>query len=182
MTARKTATRPSADGAPAPRTGLAGHRPVDDPTRAVEDSLAPGPWDHRGLRVLSPEECLDRLRSAPLGRLAFVDDGVPVVLPVNHGLDDTVIVFRTTWGSKLLSVEESGLVAFEVDGIDEDRQTGWSVVAKGVATIVDDDVDAARLDQLGLHAWAGSGGDFDEDAVWVKILARDFSGREIARI
>jgi nitroimidazol reductase NimA-like FMN-containing flavoprotein (pyridoxamine 5'-phosphate oxidase superfamily) len=168
----------SAGEAPA-STGLAGRREVDDPAQAVEDALTPGPWDHRGLRVLSSAECLDRVRAAAIGRLAFVDDGVPVVLPVNHGLDDTVIVFRTTWGSKLISVEETGLVAFEVDGIDEDRQTGWSVVAKGVASIVDDDADAARLDRLGLHSWAGA--DLGEDWVWVRILARDFSGREIAR-
>lgn len=161
----------------APNEGLIGQGSVGSPAPAVEDPLTRGPWDHRGLRVLGLEECLERLRDAPMGRLAFIHDGGPVMLPVNHGVDGTGIVFRTTWGSKLLSVEQGGPVAFEVDGIDEDRQTGWSVVATGTAAIVDGDVDKARLDRLGLHTWA----EMDEDALWVKILAEDISGREIAR-
>ncbi len=158
---------------------LLGRRLVDSPTQAEADVRRRGPWDHRGLRVLRPQECLDRLRAAPIGRLAFVYDGCPVVLPVNHGLDDTDIVFRTTWGSKLLSAELGAPVAFEVDGIDEDRRTGWSVVAQGAAAIIDDDGDTARLEGLGLDSWAAP--DKDMDTVWVKILAEDISGREIMR-
>jgi CBS domain-containing protein len=135
------------------------------------------PKDHRGLRVLGLDECLDRLRQASIGRLAFIRDGGPVILPVNHGLDEVGVVFRTTWGSKLLMAEQQGPVAFEVDGVDEDHETGWSVLVTGSASIVYDSDDASRLDQLGLRSWAGP----DEDALWVRILAEDISGREIMR-
>lgn len=133
--------------------------------------------DHRGLRVLGLEECLDRLRKARIGRLAFVRDGGPVVLPVNHGVDDVGVVFRTTWGSKLLMAEQQGPVAFEVDGVDEERETGWSVLVTGSASIVYETAEAERLEGLGVHSWAG----VDEDALWVRILAEDISGREIQR-
>jgi uncharacterized protein len=162
----------------APNARLIGQRRVDTPAEAAQDALTRGPWDHRGLRVLGLEECLDRLRDAPIGRLAFIHDGGPIVLPVNHGMDDMGIVFRTTWGSKLLSVEHGGPVAFEVDGIDERRQTGWSVVATGTASIVYENVDTDRLERLDLRSWARP----DEDALWVKILAEDISGREIERV
>lgn len=131
--------------------------------------------DHRGQRVLGLDECLDRLRRAPMGRLAFIRDGVPVVLPVNHGLDEVGIVFRTTWGSKLLLAEAQGPVAFEVDGVDENRETGWSVLVTGSASIVYDSEESSRLERLGVHSWAG----VDEDALWIRILAHDISGREI---
>ncbi|MGZ4640078.1 MAG: CBS domain-containing protein [Actinomycetes bacterium] len=138
---------------------------------------AGGATDHRGLRVLGLEECLDRLRKARIGRLAFIRDGGPVVLPVNHGVDDVGVVFRTTWGSKLLMAEQQGPVAFEVDGVDEERETGWSVLVTGSASIVYETAEAERLDGLGVHSWAG----VDEDALWVRILAEDISGREIER-
>src|SRR6478735_1772933 len=94
------------------------------------------PLDHSGLGVLSTEECLDRLRSARVGRIAFVSDGEPVILPVNHGMDGDVVVFRTDAGSKLIAADDEVPVAFEVDGFDPDRRTGWSVLLRGVATSV----------------------------------------------
>jgi nitroimidazol reductase NimA-like FMN-containing flavoprotein (pyridoxamine 5'-phosphate oxidase superfamily) len=44
---------------------------------------------------------LERLQTAPVGRLAFVNAGEPVVFPVNQAVDGVDIVFRTLWGSKL---------------------------------------------------------------------------------
>jgi CBS-domain-containing membrane protein len=139
--------------------------------------VASSPRDHRGLRVLGLGECLDRLRHAPMGRLAFIREGGPVVLPVNHGVDDVGVVFRTTWGSKLLMAEQQGPVAFEVDGMDEDGETGWSVLVTGSASIVYESDDVNRLERLGVRSWAG----VDEDVLWVRIMAEDISGREIVR-
>jgi hypothetical protein len=76
------------------------------------------PADHRCLVVLTLQECLARLRSTPVGRFAFVVQGAPVVLPVNHGLDGTTVIFRTTWGSKLQIRQATERVAFEADGFD----------------------------------------------------------------
>ncbi len=133
------------------------------------------PTDHRGLRVLGLDECLVRLRQAPIGRLGFLRDGGPVVLPVNHGVDHLGVVFRATWGAKLMVAELRGPVAFEVDGIDEDRETGWSVLVTGTASVVYDNDEASTLERLGVRSWAGIG----EDALWVRIVAEDVSGREI---
>lgn len=157
-----------------PQGGVQGRRPVGSSAAAAQSR---GPWDHRGLRVMGVEECLALLRDAPMGRLAFLHEGGPVVLPINHAMVGTELVFRTAWGAKVLSVDEGGPVAFEVDGIDEQRQAGWSVVATGTPTLVNGDLEIGRLDQLGLNSWAG----LDEDALWIKIRTTEISGREIAR-
>src|SRR6476620_9153655 len=112
------------------------------------------PLDHSGLGVLSKEECLRRLRTARVGRVAFVDQGEPVILPVNHGVDGDAVVFRTAPGGKLFAAESELPVAFEVDGFDADRRAGWSVVVRGAATIVEDQADIARLTLLGVEPWA----------------------------
>ena len=59
------------------------------------------PLDHSGLGVLPLEECRRRLQAAKVGRVSFVDQGEPVILPVNHALDGEAVVFRTAAGSKL---------------------------------------------------------------------------------
>lgn len=150
-------------------TASTGHDEADDAT------LTNQPTDHRGLRVLGLEECRVRLRATPLGRLAFVHDGEPVVLPVNHAVDGLDVVFRTSWGTKLQVAETSGTVAFEVDGYDSVSESGWSVVAKGTAQVVYEAVDTDRYDQLGLRSWA------DREALgfWVRIRAVEITGREL---
>ena len=131
--------------------------------------------DHAGLAVLPHEECLRRLRQARLGRVAFVYQGEPVILPVNHGMDGDAVVFRTAPGAKLFAADGELPVAFEVDGIDVDRRAGWSVVVRGTATTVDDEADIARLTLLGVEPWA----DLTERKNWVRIRAYSVTGREV---
>ena len=131
--------------------------------------------DHRGLRVLTLEECLTRLREEPVGRVAFVHDGDPVILPVNHVVDGLDVVFRSTWGSKLEVARHAGSVAFEVDGYDEEAQTGWSVLVSGIAEAVYDATESARLDSLPLRSWLGTG----DPTFWVRVRAEQVTGRAI---
>src|SRR6478609_958743 len=90
------------------------------------------PVDRSGLEILTHEESLRRLGNARLGRIAFVAEGYPIVLPVNHILFRESVVFRTTTGSKLSAAQDHLPVAFEVDGYDQDRRSGWSVLVRGV--------------------------------------------------
>lgn len=132
--------------------------------------------DRRGLRVLGTEECLQRLRRTPVGRLVFVSAGELVVLPVNHAVDGTSVVFRTQHGAKLQVAAQAGTVAFEVDDYDDAAETGWSVLVKGTAEMVYDDADVARYEALGLRSWA----DAEGRGLWVRIRAAELSGRETA--
>jgi uncharacterized protein len=158
------------NGVPIPPSGLQRADQADDVRPA-------GPTDRRGLLVLDTEECLRRLRSVPVGRLAFVHDGEPVVVPLNHGLDGMSVVFRTTWGSKLELAQSAGAAAFEVDGFDENSRTGWSVLVRGTLAPAYDAADVERYEDMGVPTWLGP----DPDSVWVVLRPHDLTGRQIAR-
>lgn len=132
--------------------------------------------DRSGMLVLPVQECLDRLAKAPIGRIALVQNGEPVILPVNHGVDGTSVVFRTPIGSKFFAADRNQPVAFEADEADPELQTGWSVVVRGVAEIVDDPVEVARLDTLGIKAWA-----IRSRTDWVRIRSYEITGRQVAQ-
>src|SRR5215203_276322 len=123
------------------------------------------PHDHRGLRVLSLEECLAHLRESPVGRLAFLHEGDPLILPVTHALDGLDVVFRSTWGSKLEHARHADSVAFEVDGVDRDSRLGWSVVVAGVAVVEYDPTVLARLDAISLPSWVP----MTDSPFWIRV-------------
>jgi uncharacterized protein len=154
-----------------------GEGPAPDDARVAPEESTGRPTDHRGLAVLGLHDCLARLRSTPVGRFAFVVQGAPVVLPVNHGLDGTTVVFRTTWGSKLQIAQAAERVAFEADGFDAATRTGWSVLVQGTAEAVYEEADIERYTRLGVRTWAGD----DQDTVWVRVRPDEISGRELSR-
>lgn len=82
------------------------------------------------LETLSEEECWSHLRAARLGRVAIVAGGRPHVFPVNYGVHESWIVFRTGPGTKL-SHGPGSSCCFEVDGFDQHSLEGWSVMAFG---------------------------------------------------
>ena len=93
-------------------------------------SLSPQPGR---LEAMPDAECLKRLRSSDMGRIALVDHDVrPVIFPVNYFFDEGVIAFRTAPGAKL-DLAPGAPACFEIDGWDPDSGIGWSVVAKGIA-------------------------------------------------
>jgi len=125
------------------------------------------------LEPLSHQLCEALLASGSTGRLAVVVDGEPHIVPVNYVADGTTIVFRTAPGTVLT---ESSLrrVAFEVDGIDEPRRSGWSVTVHGYGRDISDTIDpeSQRLRGLHLDCWAPEGRDR-----WFKIVAETVTGR-----
>ena len=129
------------------------------------------PLDHSGLEVLSFDECMELLGSQPVGRLAFVEAGAPVILPVNHAVHGLDIVFRTAVGSKLDAALRGSTVAFEVDGWDDLYRSGWSVLVRGRLEEVDADEVAGVL----LRPYANQ---VDRDR-YVRILADEITGRRI---
>jgi hypothetical protein len=81
---------------------------------------------------LSEEECFALLNRGGIGRLAGVEHGRPFIFPVNYGVDNGVVLFRTSPGTKL-SGSGFGRVAFEIDGIDAEREVVPVVVEVEVA-------------------------------------------------
>jgi hypothetical protein len=93
------------------------------------------------LQELSYAECLEFLRVEQVGRIGVVVDEQPFVLPVNFRLVETNavtwIAIRTRPGNVL--DHPGDRVAFEIDGFDESRRRGWSVLVRGTLQRVDCD-------------------------------------------
>ena len=124
---------------------------------------------------LTGDECLALLGRSHLGRIAFIEGGRPLVLPVNYVLDDEAVVFRTDSGSKLDAAALGLPVAFEVDGIDPATRTGWSVVIRGQAEYVTSRAGLERLRRLPPVPWAPGA-----KAHYVRIRATEVTGRRIS--
>ena len=120
-------------------------------------------------------ECLRLLATTTVGRVGFVLDGRPVVLPVNYAVDGHTIVFRSAEGTVLNKVALQ-VIAFEVDQIDEATHTGWSVLAQGVAQDVSDAIDTTseQLRSLSLVTWAPGRRDR-----WFRLTADALTGRRL---
>src|SRR6185312_1206411 len=103
---------------------------------------------------LTYDDCLQLLRQHVVGRIAVVLDDGPIVVPVNYRLVETAgrtwVAFRTRPGNVL---DHAGAhVAFEIDGIDVEHESGWSVVVRGMLHRVD--AAAAGFDELfDPHPW-----------------------------
>lgn len=135
--------------------------------------------DRNGLVVLDRDACVERLRSAVIGRVVFTLAGRPFALPVTFALDGRqAVVFRTGRGSKLASAErDAGPVAFQADAYDTGTRSGWSVLVHGQMDHVVELAEIARLDGLRLRPWA----DQVRRPHWVRIAMERVSGREIVR-
>lgn len=130
--------------------------------------------DRHGLEILSMRQCLDLVRQSPVGRVAFMAEGAPVVLPVNHMVVGNQIVFRSALGHTLDAAERHRPVAFEVDDFDTETRSGWSVVVRGRIETIDEELTAASLEEQGLDSWAPDVSD------WVRIVADEITGRRLS--
>jgi nitroimidazol reductase NimA-like FMN-containing flavoprotein (pyridoxamine 5'-phosphate oxidase superfamily) len=128
------------------------------------------------LEILGTGECWRRVRLLPVGRVGVLVDSAPEIYPVNYSVDGETIVFRTDRGAKLRGLDRSPAVCFQVDGVDFDDHTGWSVLIKGRAVEVTDTAERKRLDGLGLQYWT-----VGDKPHWIRIVPTEVTGRRITR-
>ncbi|HVL27038.1 MAG TPA: pyridoxamine 5'-phosphate oxidase family protein [Acidimicrobiales bacterium] len=127
-----------------------------------------------GMEILSREECFRLLASRKVGRLGFMLDDQPLVLPVNYSLVRDIVVFRTGSGAKL-GAAVGHKVAFEVDSGGEGEVTGvWSVLVQGVAEDITDAADALNvaLREGAIHPWVSDVRDH-----YIRVIPHVISGR-----
>ncbi len=142
-----------------------------------ETTPAAAASDRHGLEVIGMAQCMALLRSRPLGRLAYLDSGAPTVVPVNHLVDGPTIVLRSMQGGKLDAAIVEAPVAFQLDDHDPSRGTGWSVLVRGRAVLIEDpELEARFADEL--DSWAI---DADTPVSWIRIVPDEISGRRLQR-
>jgi uncharacterized protein len=131
--------------------------------------------DEAGLEILHLGDMFRLLGTVPIGRIGFIADDEVAVLPVWFLVDGQDVVFRTYAGSKLSKIEVGHYVCFEVDSYDAAKQTGWSVVARGLVE-KESEAACARLDAPGQASWGGT----TRERLWMRIRPTSITGRRTA--
>jgi nitroimidazol reductase NimA-like FMN-containing flavoprotein (pyridoxamine 5'-phosphate oxidase superfamily) len=124
------------------------------------------------LLTLTREQCESYLLPGGIGRVAFVVERGPVVLPVNFRFHGGNIVFRTASTASVSSALGT-VMGFEVDRVDDTVSEGWSVLVTGRAEPAEAG-ERATLMRLGIEPWAGGYRD-----VFVRIGIDEITGRAI---
>jgi nitroimidazol reductase NimA-like FMN-containing flavoprotein (pyridoxamine 5'-phosphate oxidase superfamily) len=133
-----------------------------------------------GGQVLEPldrAECLELIRDGGIGRVAFDDGEGPTVIPVNFAMDGDAVVFRTSLEGRLnqsLATALTGAamrIAFEVDEIDTEQHSGWSVLLRGGGYPLPDHERPAFPT---VEPWPGG-----ERPVYIRLDPQEVSGRRL---
>lgn len=128
------------------------------------------------LTTLTSSECYELLGSRQFGRLGVIAERYPLIIPVNYALEDNVVVIRSRPGTKLANAEHAN-VTFQVDHIDEQTHSGWSVLVRAQAETVTPEHSreiTERTAATGLQPWAPG-----EDFHWVRLIPHGISGRRL---
>jgi len=104
------------------------------------------------LESLTAQQCEDHLAAGGIGRIVLSTSAGPVAYPVNFVFIDRAVIFRT---SDAMTDSIGGVVAFEVDHIDDAMSEGWSVLVRGHARLIEDPQERQAIALLDLEPWAG---------------------------
>jgi uncharacterized protein len=126
---------------------------------------------------LGPDECRDLLGRGVVGRVALCTPRGPQIIPVNYVVDGASVVFRTSPYGVLARAATDARIAFEVDEIDADAESGWSVVAFGHGTRVEDEIELGTLRAFrDPRPWAGG-----SRLLYVRLAWDELTGRRVGR-
>ena len=128
----------------------------------------------QGARIvdLDRAESLRLLAAKKVGRLAFLNEGAQMIMPINFTLAEDRIVFRTL-AHGLLARAVNTAVAFEVDDIDDFLEAGWSVVVNGIARLLTE-AELTRLHGDAPQPWTEG-----PRTLFVAVPVEQISGRQL---
>ena len=133
--------------------------------------------ESRQFSALSEPRCRELLQSSNLARVAWQTADGPQILPVTYVCYGDSLVFRTSPYGPLSDLIQPTDVALEVDELDQDRRSGWSVVVQGRAAAVGEPAEMVHLWTVaGLVPWAPG-----IRNVFIQITPRRISGRMLSR-
>ena len=93
-----------------------------------------GPERH--FDAMGRQQCLDLIESHHLGRIAWQAADLPQILPITYAMHQGSVYFRTLPDGLLAELAQPTSVALEVDDLDQQTRTGWSIVLHGHSSAV----------------------------------------------
>ncbi|WP_198675936.1 pyridoxamine 5'-phosphate oxidase family protein [Kribbella monticola] len=128
---------------------------------------------HPVFETMDDDECRRLIEPGGVGRVAFQLVGRLNVVPVNFGMHDGAVVFRTS-ATTALGRYGSGAVSFEIDRLDEGMHQGWSVLVSGTARQADPEKTEQLREAMDVDPWAGG-----DREVYIVIEPEQVSGRRV---
>lgn len=125
--------------------------------------------------MLAEQQCRELLRSRDVGRVVTSIDALPAAYPVTYQLVDDDIVFRARRDDPRTKLLHQSVVGFEVDSVEATEPTPWAVLVIGVAAMVEDPAETARIDALNIRDLAR-----DSAPNFMKVPIQQISGRRRA--
>ena len=129
-----------------------------------------------GFEIIGRAECLRLLTVAEVGRVIYTENALPAAHPVTYTLAGEEVFFRTGSRTKAAAASKGAVFAFQVDDIDFDDQSGWSVLGVGQAYEVTDSDRLAALDRHVPRPWLP-----DHDEYTIGIVLSRLNGRRVRR-
>jgi nitroimidazol reductase NimA-like FMN-containing flavoprotein (pyridoxamine 5'-phosphate oxidase superfamily) len=90
--------------------------------------------DERADTWMPEEQCRHLLSATRVARVAFVDEGLPKIVVLNHVVDGTDVLFQTSEDTTLARLTAGGAVipaTVETDSASIASHAGWSIIAAG---------------------------------------------------
>jgi nitroimidazol reductase NimA-like FMN-containing flavoprotein (pyridoxamine 5'-phosphate oxidase superfamily) len=123
---------------------------------------------------LSEAECKELLARHTGGRIGFMAGDGPQILPVTYLYRNGSVIFRTSPVGPLAALVRRTSVAFEIDGIDEQNKSGWSVLVNGFAEAMAHDYSLTTAWETGPVPWADG-----VRNLFIEIKPRKITGRAV---
>jgi nitroimidazol reductase NimA-like FMN-containing flavoprotein (pyridoxamine 5'-phosphate oxidase superfamily) len=131
----------------------------------------------RHFEAIARQQCLDLLESNHLGRVAWQAADLPQILPVTYAMHQGSAYFRTAPDSILAELAQPTSVALEVDELDQQNRSGWSVVMHGRTSAVSEPDELADLwASDSIVPWATG-----NRTLFIRIHPERVSGRVVGR-
>jgi uncharacterized protein len=131
----------------------------------------------RHFEAIARDQCLDLVESNHLGRVAWQAADLLQILPVTYAMHQGYVYFRTTPDGILSELAQPTRVALEVDELDQQTRSGWSIVLHGRTSAVSEPDALAHLWAAdSLVPWAGG-----NRTLFICIRPDRVSGRVVRR-
>jgi nitroimidazol reductase NimA-like FMN-containing flavoprotein (pyridoxamine 5'-phosphate oxidase superfamily) len=123
---------------------------------------------------LSETDCRKLLAEHTAGRIGFMTGDGPLILPVTYQYRNGSVIFRTSPVGPLAALVRRTSVAFEIDEINEQSRSGWSVLVLGFAEAMAHNYLLTSAWETGPVPWADG-----VRNLFVEIKPRKISGRAV---
>jgi uncharacterized protein len=123
---------------------------------------------------LSEADCRELLAQHTAGRVGFMTGDGPLILPVTYQYRTGSVIFRTSPVGPLAGLVRRTSVAFEIDEINEQNKSGWSVLVVGFAEAMAHNYLLTSAWETGPEPWADG-----VRNLFVEIKPRKISGRAV---